>query len=177
MGKEVMATLGQTRETMASFEKTSDAVRRLPIVSSYSKGAQEILVRPGSERIRAGVFAENELFEPGRAALTAPGKQRLDGIAEKIKGSVKHDGADLVVVATADPKAPASPAAAKALTEAQSNAVVSYLKERHSVQKAGWVSWREVTPLGLGTDPYPGEDKGEKLPAARVEVLVFVPQK
>jgi hypothetical protein len=177
MGKEVMATLGQTRDTMASFEKTSDAFRRLPIVSNYSKGARELLVRPGYERVRAGVFAENELFEPGRATLTGPGRQRLDAIADKIKGSLKHDGADLVVVATADPKASGNPALAKTLTDAQSAAVVSYLKEHHSVQKAGWVSWREVTPLGLGLEPYPGEDRDANLPPARVEVLVFVPQK
>jgi phospholipid/cholesterol/gamma-HCH transport system substrate-binding protein len=175
MGKEVMATLGQTRDTMASFEKTSDAVRRLPIVNSYAQDAQKLLVRPGHERIPY-VFAEADLFEPGRATLTEPGRHRLDDLAPKLKGSLMHDKAELVVVAHADPKA-TSARDARSVTESQSAAVLEYLKEHHSVQKAGVVSWRATTALGLGTDPVPGEDKDAKLPPARVEVLVFVPQK
>jgi phospholipid/cholesterol/gamma-HCH transport system substrate-binding protein len=176
VGKELVGTLQQTRATMETFERTGNAVRRLPIVRGYDKDPQALLVRPGSERVRM-VFAESDLFEPGRSALTGPGKQRLDAIADKLKGSLKHDGSDLVVVACADPKRGDSPSLARAVTESQSIAVANYLKEQHSLQKAGWVTWREVTPLGLGTDSYPGEGKDVTLPPARVEVLVFVPQK
>jgi phospholipid/cholesterol/gamma-HCH transport system substrate-binding protein len=176
VGQELVGALRQTRATMESFEKTGNAVRKLPIVRGYDKDPRALLVRPNSERVRK-VFAEGDLFEPGRSALTAPGRQRLDAVADDLKGSLRHEGADLVVVACADPKASASPALARTLTESQSMAVANYLKDRHSVQKAGWVTWRDITALGLGIDPYPGEDKGAKLPAARVEVLVFVPQK
>jgi phospholipid/cholesterol/gamma-HCH transport system substrate-binding protein len=176
VGRELVSALQQTRATMETFEKTGNAVRKLPLVRGYDRDAQALLVRPDCERVQT-VFAENDLFEPGRSALTAQGKQRLDSIAEKLKGSLKHDGSDLVVVAHADPKTGGSAALARTLTESQSSAVASYLKDRHSVQKAGWVTWRDVTALGLGTDPYPGEEKGAKLPPARVEVLVFVPQK
>ena len=176
VGTELVGTLQQTRATMEAFEKTGNAVRKLPIVRGYDKDAQSLLVRPDCERVRT-VFAEGDLFEPGRSALTAPGKQRLDAVAEKLKGSLRHDGADLVVAACADPKSAVSPSLARALTESQSTAVVSYLKDHHSIQKAGWVSWRDTTALGLGTSPYPGEEKDAKLPPARVEVLVFVPQK
>jgi phospholipid/cholesterol/gamma-HCH transport system substrate-binding protein len=176
VGKELVGTLQQTRATMESFEKTGNAVRKLPIVRGYDRDAQALLVRPGAERVRS-VFAESDLFEPGRSTLTASGRQHLDALAERIKGSLKHDGADLVVVATADPKTSASPSLARSLTESQSTTVVNYLKDHHSIQKAGWMSWRDITALGLGTDPYPGEDKDAKLPPARVEVLVFVPQK
>jgi len=183
MSREVVPTLEQARTSMRqvgdaadSFGKTSDAVRKLPIIRDKDKDPRALLVRPDCERVRT-VFTESELFEPGRSALTAPGKQRLDGVADKFKGSLKHNGADLVVVACADPKAAGDHALARTLTESQSTAVANYLKEHHSIQKAGWVTWREVTPLGLGTDPYPGEEKDTKLPPARVEVLVFVPQK
>ncbi len=176
VGSELVGTLRQTRSTMETFEKTGNAVRKLPIVRGYDKDPQALLVRPDCERVRT-VFAEADLFERGRSALTAPGKQRLDAVVEKWKGSLKHDGADLVVVACADPKGAAGPSLARSLTESQSSAVVNYLKDHHSIQKAGWVTWRDITALGLGTDPYPGEEKGARLPPARVEVLVFVPQK
>ncbi len=176
VGKELVGTLQQTRATMESFEKTGNAVRKLPLVRNYDRDAQALLVRPGCERVRM-VFAESELFEPGRSALTTIGKQRLDGIVEQIKGSLRHDGADMVVVACADPKMAASPSLARSLTESQSTAVANYLKDHHSIQKAGWVSWRDITPLGLGIEPYPGADRDAKFPPARVEVLVFVPQK
>jgi phospholipid/cholesterol/gamma-HCH transport system substrate-binding protein len=176
VGTELVGTLRQTRATMETFERTGNAVRKLPIVRGYDKDPQTLLVRPDCERVRT-VFAESDLFEPGRAALTAPGRRRLDTVAERLKGSLRHDGADLVVVACADPKAGVSPSLARTLTESQSEAVVNYLKDHHSIQKASWVSWRTITGLGLGTDPYPGEEKDAKLPPARVEVLVFVPQK
>jgi phospholipid/cholesterol/gamma-HCH transport system substrate-binding protein len=183
MSREVVPTLEQARTSMRqvgdaadSFGKTSDAVRKLPVIRDKDKDPRTLLVRPDSERVRL-VFTESDLFEPGRSALTGSGKQRLDGITDKIKGSLKHEGADLVVVACADPKTNGDHALARALTESQSATVANYLKDHHSIQKAGWVTWRDVTALGLGTDPYPGEDRDAKLPPARVEVLVFVPQK
>jgi phospholipid/cholesterol/gamma-HCH transport system substrate-binding protein len=176
VGKELVGALQQTRATMETFEKTGNAVRKLPLVRSYDKDPHALLDRPGCERV-AFVFEEAELFEPGRSALTVAGKKHLDAIADKIKGSLRHDGSDLVVVACADPKSGLSAARARTLTESQSTAVADYLKEQHSVQKAGWVTWRDVTPLGLGTDAYPAELKGPKPAPARVEVLVFVPQK
>ncbi len=179
VGKGVVATLEQIRTSADSFARTSDAIRKMPVISTYDKDPQTLLERPNSERVRY-VFAQSDLFEPGRSALTAPGKQRLDEIAEKLKGSLKHEGADLVVVATADPKTAGNPRRARALTESQSTEVLNYLKGHHAVQKAGWVPYlgaREATAIGLGTDPYPGEDKAQNLPRARVEVLVFVPQK
>ncbi len=174
LGREMVATLHQARSTLRVVESRTEALGNLPILRNYTRDAPKILYRPNCERLRT-VFAESDLFEPGRAALTASGKQRLDEVVPKVKGSLKHDGADLVVVACADPQS--SNGEAKPLTDLQSEAVCVYLKEQHSVQKAGWITWRSVTALGLGTEPYPGEDKAEKLPPARVEVLVFVPQK
>ena len=172
-----MATLAQIRTSADSFARTSDAIRKLPVISSYDTDAQALLVRPGSSREVLGVFSEAELFEPGRAVLTAQGGQRLDIVADKVKGFLGHSGADLVVVAKADPQAYSDRALAKSVTESQSIAVLNYLKDRHAIHKYLKVPWYAVKALGLGTDPYPGEAKGANLPTARVEVLVFVPQK
>jgi phospholipid/cholesterol/gamma-HCH transport system substrate-binding protein len=179
--KEIGPTMEQARRSMEqignaaqSFEKTSDTFRKLPIIRGYSRDAQAILNKPGHERVRIN-FAESDLFDPGDSTLKASGKQRLDGITDKLKGSLMHDGAELVVVALTDPHA--NPKAAQTLTEAQSSAVASYLKDHHAIQKANLFSWRSVTALGLGTDPYPG-DADPKAPAPpRIEVIVFVPRK
>lgn len=176
LGRELVATLQQTQAAMQSFEKSGDAVRKLPIVRSYARDAAALLVRPDCEPVLRKVFAETDLFEPGRAILTAPGRQRLDELVPDLKGSLRHESATLVVVACADPKTTSSPALARTVTEAQSATVCTYLRNHHAVQKTGWVSWREVTPIGLGTDSYPG-DKLETPRTARVEVVVFVPQK
>jgi phospholipid/cholesterol/gamma-HCH transport system substrate-binding protein len=176
LGGELVATLRQTRSAMESFEKSGDAVRKLPIIRGYAKDAEAVLVRPDCERVRT-IYAEGDLFEPGRATLTSQGRQRLDDLVPRLKGSLRHDGADLVVVACADRRAGVAPADARRVTELQSAAVCEYLKDHHTVQKAGWASWRGVTSLGLGTDSVPGGLKDAGLPPARVEVLVFVPQK
>ncbi len=173
LGQELMATVREARTTFQSVGKTGDALRGLPIIRDYARDAETMLVRPRCDRMRT-MFAEADLFEPGRAALTPDGKKRLDEVVPRLKGGLRHEGADLVVVALADPKQ-ARPQAKK-ITADQSAAVCDYLRDQHSVQKAGWLTWREMTALGLGTAPYPGEDD-PGLPAARVEVLVFVPQK
>lgn len=168
----LLALLRQSQQTMASVQQDADALKKLPLVRGYVEDADALLVRPNCERNRQ-TFGEAELFEPGRAVLTAPGKQRLDQLAPWLEG-LKHKGSEVVIVSYADPQTSTS-GAARALTRQQSEAVVAYLKSQHAVQKMGWLSSRKVTPLGLGISPPPVPEK-ERLPAARVEVVVFVPQ-
>src|SRR5262249_7882591 len=118
-------------------------------------------------------FAEEELFEPGRAVLTAAGRQRLDALAPWLSG-LKHDGSEVVIASYADPKT-TSPAAARALTKGPNAARCADLKDRHAVEKMSWFRPRKVSALGCGTNPPPQAER-DPLPAARVEVLVFVPQ-
>jgi phospholipid/cholesterol/gamma-HCH transport system substrate-binding protein len=160
------------RDTMVSIGQSADAVKHMPVVRDYVEDAHGLLVRPNCERNRQ-YFAESELFEPGRAVLTAQGRQRLDGLAPWLEG-MKHKGSEVVVVAYADPQK-SSAALARTLTRQQSEAVCDYLKKQHAVQKMGWFSSRKVTALGQGVNPPPVPEE-ESLPAARVEVLVFVPQ-
>jgi phospholipid/cholesterol/gamma-HCH transport system substrate-binding protein len=168
----LLALIQQSNDTMRSIQQDADAIKRLPLVRGYVEDATALLVRPGCERNRQ-VFAEAELFEPGRATLTAQGKHRLDELAPWLAG-LKHKGSEVVVVSYADP-ASGRGAHVQALTRQQSDAVCVYLKDQHAVQKMGWFSSRKVTSLGMGTYPPPAPEK-ERLPAARVEVVVFVPQ-
>jgi phospholipid/cholesterol/gamma-HCH transport system substrate-binding protein len=164
--------LAQGKNTLGSIQQDAEALKRLPVVNRYVEDPLALLVRPNCERNRQ-VFAEPDLFEPGRAVLTAQGRERLDALAPWLEG-MKHKGSEVVVVAYADPKAtPASLAAT--LTRQQSEAVCEYLKKQHAVQKMGWFTSRKVTPLGQGVQP-PPEAERDPLPPARVEVVVFVPQ-
>jgi phospholipid/cholesterol/gamma-HCH transport system substrate-binding protein len=168
----LLAMLQQGRETMVSIGQSADAVKHLPVVRDYIEDPTSLLVRPNCERNRQ-YFAEAELFEPGRAVLTSQGRERLDSLAPWLEG-MKHKGSEVVVAAYADPKK-AAPALAQTITRQQSEAVCDYLKKQHSIQKMGWFSSRKVTALGQGVNPPPAPER-DPLPAARVEVLVFVPQ-
>jgi phospholipid/cholesterol/gamma-HCH transport system substrate-binding protein len=168
----LLAALQQSQETLKSIQQDADAVKRLPIVRSYVEDPQVLLVRPNCERNRQ-TFAESELFEPGRAVLTADGRRRLDELAPWLAG-LKHPGSEVVVAAYADPRT-ADAAVARTVTRQQSEVVCAYLKSHHSIQKMGWFTSRKVVPLGLGTNA-PPQPEAEQLPASRVEVLVFVPQ-
>jgi hypothetical protein len=119
------------------------------------------------------VYAEAELFEPGRAVLTSEGRSRLDAIAPWLEG-LKHKGSEVVVVSYAAPNSRRADLA-RTLTEQQSEAVSTYLKDKHGAHKMGWWSTRKMTALGLGVSPPPLPEK-EPLPPARTEVMVFVPQ-
>ncbi len=156
---QLIAALQQSKDTLESFKQDAE-------------DPEALLVRPNCECNRQ-CFAEGDLFEPGRAVLTADGRRRLDELAPWLAG-LKHKGSEIVVVAYADPQGP-NANLAKAITRQQSDAVCAYLKGHHAVQKMGWFSSRKVAALGLGTAPSPVQEK-ENLPPARVEVLVFVPQ-
>ena len=174
LGSEVVKALQQTRSTMSSFQQIGEAGKLMPIVRTYVKDPEKLLVRRKGE-CTSFVFAESDLFEPGRAVLTAAGKNQLDGKIDDMHGLLRHDNADMVVLAMADPRSPAESSVLKNITQQQSEAVSDYFKKQ-KVQKATWVTSRKVTPLGIGADAIPGEEPDSKLPSARVEVRVFVPQ-
>ena len=168
----LLELIHQGRDTVASIGQGADAVKQMPLVRDYVEDAAALLIRPNCERNRQ-YFAESELFEPGRAVLTAQGRERLDELAPWLEG-MKHKGSEVVIVAYADPHK-SSPKVARTLTRQQSEAVCDYLKRQHSVQKMGWFTSRKVTALGQGVNPPPAPER-DPLPPARVEVLVFVPQ-
>ncbi len=169
----LVGLLKQGQQTMASMQRDADALKRVPFVGGYVEpDATALLVRPDCERNR-WCFAAGDLFEPGRAVLTAQGRQRLDDLGPKIVG-FRQKGTEVVVASYADAaEAPAE--LALPLTHQRSQAVCYYLKDHFAIQKVGWFGSRKVTPLGMGLKPPPAPEK-EPPPASRVEVLVFVPQ-
>lgn len=168
---ELVGLLKVGRGTLASIKDDADALKSMPLVRSYVKDPQKLLVRPNCS-VNRQVFAEGELFEPGNAILTTKGREALDRLAPWLEG-LKHKGSDVVVASYAEPTVEMQ--LAQTLTQKQADAIVTYLKDKHSAHKMGWITWRDVTPLGMGLNPPPVPEK-EPLPLPRVEVLVFVPR-
>jgi phospholipid/cholesterol/gamma-HCH transport system substrate-binding protein len=170
---ETLGSLQDMRRMVASVKQNSDAIKALPVVRSYVIDAHKELVRPDCKRSRKW-FAEDQLFEPGRAVLTAAGKRRLDETAAWLSEH-KDGGSEVVVAAFADAKQSAD--FAQTLTQKQSQAVLDYLVSQHRVQRTGfwWWSNRNVKAVGVGANPSPTPEI-EALPSARIEVLVFVPE-
>jgi phospholipid/cholesterol/gamma-HCH transport system substrate-binding protein len=164
-------TLAKSEETATTLQQDADALKRVPVLGSYVEDPAALLQRYKSDRQRR-IFNSNDLFEPGRAVLTAEGRQDLDGIAPWLK-SQKRPGSDVVIVAYADPHS-INPQAARALTRQESETVCDYLKTKQGVQKIGWFSTRKVTPLGLGVEP-PPMPESESLPPDRLEIQIFTP--
>jgi phospholipid/cholesterol/gamma-HCH transport system substrate-binding protein len=170
--KDTRRMLERSQDAAQSIKQDADAIKRLPVVRSYVEDRTSLLIRPAHERHRQWVRSD-ELFEPGRAVLTDSGRDKLNELAGWLNG-LKPKGSDVVIAAYADPARAPSTAAALALTQKQSEVVVAYLKDTHKVHKLGWWRSRDVRPIGLGVDPPPDNEIG--LPAARIELMVFVPQ-
>lgn len=170
---EAMASLADLRKMVASVKQNADAIKSLPVVRSYVVDPHKELVRPDCKRSRKW-FAETELFEPGKAVLTAKGKKALDGAGEWLN-SHKEEGSELLVASFASPGQNAD--FAQTVTQKQSEVVSEYLKTAHQVHRTGfwWWSTRTIRSVGCGTMPTPVPET-EKLAAARIELIVFVPQ-
>jgi phospholipid/cholesterol/gamma-HCH transport system substrate-binding protein len=175
MYRETREALEQVREMVSSVKQNSDALKAMPIVRSYVVDPHKILHRPDCSMERQWLPA-SRLFQPGKAVLTRQGRRELERVAawlnrHKIKGSevavASYAGSDLKVEA------------AQRLTQKQSEVVCDYLTSNYKVHKTGWWWWskRPVQPVGCGAMPSPiPSDARRKLPAPRVEVLLFVPQ-
>jgi phospholipid/cholesterol/gamma-HCH transport system substrate-binding protein len=168
---EALTSLQEVRKMVASVKQNADAIKALPVVRSYIVDAHRELVRPECKRTRRW-FPEADLFEPGRAVLTAAGKGRLDSAAAWLNEQ-KDSGSEIVVAGFADPKHQAE--FALTLTQKQSQVVVDYLRGEHRVHRLSFWSSRNVKAVGVGANPPPTPEI-EVLPAARIELLVFVPE-
>jgi len=169
---EAVQSLQDVRRMVASVKQNADAIKSLPVVRSYVVDVHKELVRPDCQRF-CHWLPESDLFEPGRAVLTTEGKKKLDDAAAWVNGH-KEVGAEVVIAAFA--RLGQDPDVALTLTQKQSEAVCEYLKKTHHIQSTGWWWWstRTVRAIGAGTNP-PALPGSEKLPQARIELLVFVP--
>jgi outer membrane protein OmpA-like peptidoglycan-associated protein len=168
-------TIEQVRGMVSAIKQNADALKSMPIIRSYVVDAHKLLHRPEC-RFERRWLPEDRLFQPGQAVLTNGGRQELARLAKWLNAH-KAKGSEVVVAAYAAPGQPSE--AAQTLTQKQSEVVCQHLTSEYKVHKTGWWWWsrRAVQPLGLGTMPSPiPADARAKLPAPRVEVLVFVPQ-
>jgi phospholipid/cholesterol/gamma-HCH transport system substrate-binding protein len=166
---EAIQAVKDVHDVAVSVKQNSDAVKSMPIIRSFITDASKELVRPDKRRVRK-VFGEDELFEPGQAILTAAGRSRLDGVAQWLKS---YNTGEVVVAGIAAPKS--DPTFAQTLTQKQSEAVTTYLRAG-GAHRTGywWWSTRPVKAIGCGNRP-PAQPESEELPAARVEVVLFLP--
>lgn len=164
-------TLEKSEAAVTTLQQDADALKRLPMVGGYVEDPTALLQRYNCERDRR-YYNAIDLFEPGKAMLTASGRQHLDSLGPWIDGT-RRPGSDVVIVSYADPHAD-DPRAALVLTRQRSEAVSDYLKSKLGIQKLGWFSSRKVSALGMGVEapPLPEHDP---LPPERVEVQVFTP--
>lgn len=169
--EKALETVDDVRGLIASVKQNSDAVKSLPVVRNFVIDAHKELVRPDMKRMRK-IYAEDELFEPGRAVLTDAGRTKLDAAADWLKGTKTGE------VMIAGIAAPGTNAAfANTLTQKQSDAVRDYLVSRDA-HRTGWWWWntRPVRSIACGNQP-PSQPETETLPATRIEVILFVAEK
>ncbi len=167
-------TLREGKEALAAVKQDAEAIKRLPLIRGYIEDADGLIFRPDRNGDRR-VYATQDLFEPGRAVLTDPGRMHLNNLGSWIDAG-KLKGSDVVVVSYADPTSTELPSVtARSLTLKQSEAVANYLKEHLRAHRTGWFSSRDVTPLGLGLSPPPVPER-EPLSPNRTEIPVFAPK-
>ncbi|KAJ3059021.1 hypothetical protein HK102_010199, partial [Quaeritorhiza haematococci] len=112
-----------------------------------------VLYRPGSSRESRSLRAE-ELFEPGRAALTPVGKTRLDEVARWFQKTSRQKS-EVVIAAFPDPQL--DPALAAPLPQEQ----------------AGWFRKRKVAAVGFGGQAPRLAENVDPAPARRVEIILI----
>jgi phospholipid/cholesterol/gamma-HCH transport system substrate-binding protein len=172
--EEAVQSLQDIRRMVTSVKQNADAIKSLPIVRNYVVDAHKELIRPDCKRYHKWLPPE-KLFERDKAVLTAAGRKQLDELAKWVNGH-KEKGSEVVIAACADPKMNAD--FAQTLTQKQSEVVREYLTSKHRIHRMGfwWWSNRSVKAVGCGTHPPPVPETAQ-LPPARLEVVVFVPQK
>ncbi len=159
--------------TMESIHQIAEGVKDMWGIRSYVKDPQKLLAPPGCE-CKPWWFPESALFDPGTDQLTTPGRQRLTELVKDVAGLTRHSGAQVTVVAYNTTRS-VDAARVGRLTQNQSDVVAGFLKGQGAIHKDYGVFAHKVTALGLGESRPDVADK-DKLPAAALGVLVFVPQ-
>jgi phospholipid/cholesterol/gamma-HCH transport system substrate-binding protein len=179
--EKLVALSDRGQKTLSDLEDNLAALKRTWPLSRYFNDRaffdrDRVLYQPGSER-EARSLAESELFEPGRAVLTATGRHRLDDVALWFKTLKRPRVTEVVVAAFTDDAAHGTDLA-QALTQEQAEAVRKYLIEKHAIDWNGfWNARRKVAAVGFGTQaPAIVEGAEPGLPARRVDIILFTPQ-
>jgi phospholipid/cholesterol/gamma-HCH transport system substrate-binding protein len=176
--RKLVALSDRGEKTLGSLEENLAALKRTWPISRYFNDRafferDRVLFQPGAER-DSRALPEEALFEPGRAVLTARGRQELDKVAAWIKKAVRSQTEVVIAAFTDEGK---DPDLADVLTQEQADAVRKYLISQHRIDSVGWFSSRRVAAVGFGTQvPRTAADPGADLPPRRVEIILFTPQ-
>jgi phospholipid/cholesterol/gamma-HCH transport system substrate-binding protein len=166
-------TLHDLDENLAAMKRTWPLSRYFDSRAFYDR--DRLLFHPGAER-DSRTLRQDELFESGRAVLTAEGRRKLDEIGAWFN-KVKRPTTEVVIAAFTDE--PRAADRALILTQEQAEAVRKYLSTRHTLEGAGWFASRKIAAIGFGNEvPPPADGAGDPkdLPPRRVEVILFTPQ-
>ena len=164
-------TLHDLEENLAALKRTWPLSRYFNDRSFFDR--DRVLYHPGAER-DSQTLRESDLFEAGRAVLTAGGRRRLDEVATWFKG-VRRPTSEVVIAAFTDDDRDQE--LARILTQEQADAVRKYLVGQHSIQSLGWFSNRKIAAVGFGNRLPPSHGEGARdLPPRRVEIILFTPQ-
>ena len=164
-------TLHELEENLAALKRTWPLSRYFNDRAFFDR--DRLLFHPGAER-DSRTLRQDELFEPGRAVLTAAGRLKLDAVADWFK-QVKRPATEVVIAAFTDE--PKESDLALILTQEQAEAVRKYLTSKHTIDSIGWFNTRKVAAVGFGVEaPRTAGDPAEPPPPRRVEVILFTPQ-
>ena len=123
-------------------------------------------------------YAEKDLFEPGKAVLTANGKKAL-GDAAKWLNQQKDEGAEIVVASFAEPTQK-SEVAQNGDAEAERRSSSNSCLTKHQVHRTGWWWWSTLAPsVAVSCGIYAvAEMQGRRTSCRQreIELIVFVPQ-
>lgn len=178
----ILSLSSHGERTLRDAEDNLEALKRTWPLSRYFNDRSffdqdRLLYHPGAER-DSRVVRESDLFEPGRAVLTAGGRRKLDSVAAWFQ-SVRRPGSEVVIAAFTDGQGDAD--LARILTQEQAEAVRNYLVSKHAIQSTGWFSSRKIAAVGFGDQPPraatgAGAGVARDQPPRRVEIILFTPQ-
>ncbi len=167
--KEVART---SKAAITAIKQDAEAVKAMPIIRNYVQDEVKQIVRPHCRKDKV-VYTQEDLFEPGKAALTGDGRNRIGEVAAWLRGR-KDKGSEVVVASFHDPNDKnETNASARELTKKRSEVVVALLRE-FGAAKMGTFSNRNIIPLGFGFEPTPLVEQVDF--PSRTEIILFVPQ-
>ncbi len=170
LGNHGTKALDDLDQNLAALKRTWPLSRYFDDKGFYDR--ERVLFKPGAER-DSRTLAADDLFEPGRAVLTGPGRKQLDDVAGWF-AKAKRPKSEVVIAAFTDDARDQD--LAQILTQEQADAVRKYLVAKHGIDSAGWFASRKVAAVGFGAQAPRATEGSPSGPPRRVEVIVFTPQ-
>ncbi|MBX6316562.1 MAG: OmpA family protein, partial [Isosphaeraceae bacterium] len=177
--RKLISLSDQGEHTLADLQENLAALKRTWPISRYfnRRGFDDrdrILFQPGARR-EGRTLSESDLFEPGRAILTASGRRKLDEFATWFKSQRRPKATEVVIAAfTQDDR---GDDVAQVLTQEQAEAVRRYLVSKHALDSVGLFGTRKVAAVGFGNETPRFQDAPDAdPPPRRVEIILFTPQ-